>query len=275
MPFKKRSMRKRMGRKSRFGSKKLSLTRSRALGNSSYGTGSQYATIQESLTLVNVVSNTAVLYNTVLSRFKRAMSIAANFKWYRAVQVEYRYEPVANIFDETGTTIPYFYYIMNRTQDNQGYNQAQIEAMGAVGRRFTKPIVVKYKPNWCSQGLTVYTTQQVSPANITSINATGLKAETGWLATPNSLGTVPVTQPSQSSSLADAVPPGSIISTAANYVSNVPYNGHTVFIHQDTAATGEGAHVCRVVINVTWQFKGPKVNKDILNDPLEGGVPSS
>jgi hypothetical protein len=273
MALKKRMFKRKGNRKSRFGSKKLSLTRSRALGNSSFGTGSQYATIQESLTLVNVVANTAVLYNTVLSRFKRAMAIAANFKWYRAVLVEYRYEPVANVFDETGTTMPYFYYVMNRTQDNQGYNQAQIEAMGAVGRRFTKPVIVKYKPNWCSAGLTVYTTSQIQPPNITSINATGLKAETDWLATPNSLGSVPVTQPSQSSTLQDAVNPGSVISTAANYTANVPYNGHTVFVHQDTAATGEGAHVCRVVINVTWQFKGPKVNKDILNDPLDGGIP--
>ena len=130
-----------------------------------------------------------------------------------------------------------------------------MEASGAMGQKFTKKLTIKYKPNWCSQGLTAYT--QVPGGPITSINATGLTKEYGWLATPNSVGPIPVTDVAIDPSLSAIN-----VNKSSIYPAQVPYNGHNVYIDQaDTAAST----VCRVVVTVTWVFKGAKVDKDLLN----------
>ena len=263
-------------RKSRFGSKMSRHSKSRGLGNSTRGMHSQYATIQETIQRTDLVANTDYSQTFNLQNFGRASDVAPNFKWYRAKSVTWSYEPNANTFNGDGTvTKPYLLYLMNRTQDATAYTRAQYEGQGAVPQNLIKKLKISYKPNWCSSGLIAYTTAQTTPSNITSINATGLRAQTGWLASPTAYSGGANTQPVMpvilNSNLSGIAVPGTAIANTAIYTNAVTYNGHGVYI--DQALKNSNVPVCKVTCTVVWEFKGPKIDKNITEPTDEGVAP--
>lgn len=211
----------------------------------------QYCTITESVLIDDIQTNTINYETFTLKSFSRAMQIAPNFKWYRAKKVIYKYEPLFTEFVDGNESAPYYYMIMNRTQDRQAYTGSQLRMQGAVPKLFKNGVTISYKPNWCSQGLGAYT--QVPGGPITSINATGLKKEYGWLQTPRYNGSLDVATPIMTNQLI-----AGNVNPMALYTAQTIYNGHIAYFDQ-AVPTGSPV-VARRTITVVWEFKGPKVD---------------
>jgi len=86
--------------------------------------------------------------------FPRALILASQFKFMRAVKVEYRILPRYNTYQEgTGITKPYLYYAFNRNGAQlpgligTGSTLFQLERMGAKPISLTKLVDLKYVPN--------------------------------------------------------------------------------------------------------------------------------
>lgn len=217
----------------------------------------QYATLTETYQPTDLNVNTTYNQSFALYQFKRANEVAANFRFYRAKRVVWKYEPLFNLYTDGGVdSLPYLYAVMNRTQDNFGESANQLRQMGAVPQVFNSTKTIAYKPNWCAQGLGTYT-QVGGPGNpITSINGTGLRKCYDWLECPR-LGGQDSTQ-----TITPNVSIGAAGVTAmANYTSSVLYNGHNVRFDQ-VLAQGT-ADICRLTVTVEWEFKGPKVDNTI------------
>jgi len=228
-------------------------------------TKSQTARITETIEIIDLNPNTSYANAFSLSQFARASSIAPFFRWYKATKVTYQYEPLYNTFQEGGgpsVSAPYFYSLMNRTQDSHVTTLNDIQACGAKPIKLTRMLTKSYRPNWCSPGLITYgtavATQGVSPAMVGLYN-NGLKAEYGWLQSPNSVdvnGTGVQIAPFPSAD--QAVPGGSnpaVPIMAINNTNQVMYNGHDVFIDQQNAP--QATVVCRLTCTVEWAFKDP------------------
>jgi len=213
----------------------------------------QMATIRETVEFTDIDPNIGYNFNFNLSQFRRASALAPNFKWYKAVSVEWIVEAQFNTFQDgtsgSEVTMPYYYQTMNRTQDTTGINLQDIQAMGSKPKKLTGKVVTKYTPNWCSPGL-MY--QTADSGGIVSQASYGLKAQYSYLACPDT----PV-DPNTPSSFVPAIPPGSLLNNSTGIVANqVVYNGHT-FIVDQAISTGVLQPVARVVCNVVWHFKDP------------------
>lgn len=223
-------------------------------------TNKHYAQITETVELDDIAANTN--YNEVfeLGQFKRAFDIAKNFKFYRAKQVLYKYEPVYNLFNEGGESVPLAYQVMNRTQEtNTGWSVGDLQAQGAIPRKFTSTISIKYIPNWCSPGL-VAQAKDLS-GNVTDIIQQGVQKNYNFLMTPNFDNSVftkselLITNGLTTQGYSNAVTPN----------AQVIYNGHIV--HFEQATTGSVATVARRTVTVVWEFKGPKVSNKSVQEP--------
>lgn len=226
-----------------------------------------YATLTETVTLSDISANQTNYEVFQLNQFKRALSIAPNFKFYRAKFVLYKYEPIYNFFSEGNAgqeTIPLAYMVMNRTQERFNYTTGQLQEQGAIPRKFTSAISLKYKPNWCSQGLGAYTQAPGQP--ITSINAQGLQKQYGWLASPAVSGALDVTNPIISNTLTN-----NNTFPMAVYSTNTIYNGHIARFEQQTV--GSIAELARRTVTVVWEFKGAKTNAISQNVNIEAIIP--
>jgi len=241
--------------------------------------GKQFASMKETVSVPHAI-NSNQLYNNFfsLNQFPRASAVAPNFKWYRAVKVEWEYLPIFNTFQEeatvgslTGYGVPYLYMLMNRTQDsyspsvNAVDQQAWIESSGARPRTLSSKKVFTYKPNWCSSGLLTNVVTQGTPNQIASIAPQGLKKEFGWLACPNK----PILANGQI--LPGIIQPVSDTdqlltnsSQVAVTTNNVVYNGHDIFVQQTNAA--ENTSVASAILTVHWEFKD--ANGTIFASPL-------
>lgn len=223
----------------------------------------QMATIKETVAFTDLDPNLGYNFNFNLSQFRRASALAPNFKWYKALSVEWTIEPLYNTFQDGTTgaevTVPYIYMTMNRTQDQTGIALADIQAMGAKPQKLVGKKVIKYTPNWCSPGLNSYAfgnfmnfpNGSLAQA-VTGILNTGLKAQYAYLASPdinpgqNVVSTfIPATPP--------ALPATGMNAIAANMAV---YNGHTLWVDQEVP-TGTLQPVARVTATVTWHFKDP------------------
>ena len=216
----------------------------------------QQATIVETVEFTDVNPNLGYNFNFNLSQFVRASALAPNFKWYKAVSVEWTMEALYNTFQDGTTgaevTIPYYYQTMNRTQDTTGINLKDMQAMGAKPKKMVGKTVTRYTPNWCSPGLSTYATS-VPPGAIARFTQLGLKAQYSYLASPT------VDQGAQN--LPVYIVPALPVGTGqdgmnAVNANQVIYNGHTVFVDQEVP-TGVLQPVARVVCTVTWHFKDP------------------
>lgn len=236
----------------------------------------QTAKIMETIEIIDLQPNSSYLNSFTLAQFARASSLAPFFRWYRATKVSYQYEPLYNTFQEgTGPSVsaPYIYFLMNRTQDNHITTLNDIQACGARPTKLTKIIVKSYRPNWCSPGLVTFgQAPQTQGAPIVQVGMynNGLKAEYGWLQSPNSVdvaGTGVQITPSVASD--QAVPGGSsppVPIMSANNTNQVMYNGHDVFIDQQNSP--QATVVCRLTCTVHWEFKDPNNATNLSNTPI-------
>jgi len=220
----------------------------------------EYCCITETIEQGDYDSNTPYAQSFNLNEFYRASQVAPNFKFYRAKSVTYTYQPLYNTFQQNASVAsvgaPYLYISMNRTQDSAYQNtpggQAKlvIQAMGAVGRRFTTTQTLKYVPNWCSPGLVGIIT---GAGQVNNGYTMGMKVQKGWIASPNTntYGSLVAQR-----LILDSTNAQPLSSQLVNDIPAVMYNGHNFFVDQDNNPT---VPVCRCVVTVEWEFKGPNL----------------
>lgn len=225
---------------------------------------SQYATIIESFDQAGeLTANFNLNLNAFsLGQFPRALQVAQFYKWYKAEYVEYEYTPYFNTFDGTAASgaVPYFFSIMNRTQDVTGPVSGAITedwllSVGAKPRAFSKKIVIRYKPNWCAPGL-IMTRLEGTPAAVNGVATGGIEAKYGWLAAPNNTGVagLPATTMQPYTANASTFPAG--FTMGQNFPQAVVYNGHAHYLLTGPTNTPP-IKVGNLIVRVKWCFKHP------------------
>lgn len=233
----------------------------------------QMARIKETIEFTDI--NPTLNYNFVfsLAQFARASVLAPSFKWYKATMVEWTIEPLYNTFQDgtagTEVSVPYYYTVMNRTQDKSALNLDDYQAQGSKPKKLVAKTTIKYRPNWCSGGLSAYyfnNNGTMAPLQYTYAQTPmlGLQQQYGWLASPHTIldqNETSVINPIQPDG--DLAPPGSLLPplTGMNpvYANKVVYNGFSMLVDQ-SVPTGTLQPVARVVCTVHWAFKGPQCN---------------
>lgn len=255
--------RRRIARKKRSAPRRLRAKKVRRARKANISPMNQRCSIVETREFNDIKANTPYTNTFFLGQFYRATTIAPNFAFYRAKTVKYEYMPLYNVFQENNSVQavgkPQVYTRMNRDQ-NPAWNNSvapnalfAIQSSGANPRAFTRNMNIVYKPNWCSPGIsavksTAYTALGGDTA-VNSIVTMGLKKDYGWLPTPNADAWInPGTLNPVRSSIV-----GSLAPNTAN--SNVVYNGHDFYIDQ---VSPPQVIVCKLVVTVEWEFKGPK-----------------
>jgi len=106
------------------------------------------ASIVETFDVFDLSGNTPYNAQFSLSQFNRALVVASQYQWYRATKVEWSYEPFYDTFQDgiTPATVPQLFWQMNRSGENNVGSRADLERMGAIPKKFTKNIVIAYKP---------------------------------------------------------------------------------------------------------------------------------
>lgn len=218
-------------------------------------TNKHYAQITETFEETSLMPNSLYFETFHLGNFKRALRVSENFKFYRAKQVLFKYEPIYNLYSEGGESVPLAYFVMNRTQDiNASWGKAELEQQGALPRKFTSQITIKYTPNWCSPGLIAQ--KRDASGNVQDIIQQGVQKCYNWLMCPqDSISAFHTSEFIQASGL----------TTQGYYIGNNPaaqviYNGHNMYFDQTTV--GSVPQVARRTITVVWEFKGPKTRNN-------------
>lgn len=223
------------------------------------------AVIQETIELSDLGSATtqALVFN--LSQFTRASALAPNFRWYKAMKVEWGIEPLFNTFQDgvTGDTMPYLYKLMDRTQNSLNMNLQDFQASGCKPIKLISKKSYSYVPNWCSPGLTSIGTN-TGGDQVTKIFSQGLKAQYSYLASPDDSSIAP-NQSYFITPLDTRNPPPANDFMAGINVNQVTYNGMDIYIDQNTNVGVET--VARLTCTVTWHFKGAKFNH-YIRDPV-------
>lgn len=213
----------------------------------------QVARIKETVAFGNIDAATAYSFVFSLNQFRRASTLAPNFKWYKASKVEWVLEPLFNTFTDDGTpqTVPYMYMTMNRTQDAVGLNLQDLQAMGAKPKKLTSKQTLAYRPNWCSPGLLSFSRD--TNAYVREIHQNGLKPQYAWLSCPNLVDGISPFPQSQSTPIENGFFP--VDPDMVNVLpAQVVYNGHNIYIDQALSST---LPVARLICTVHWEFKGP------------------
>lgn len=225
----------------------------------------QYATIVETLAANDIYSDVPYQSAFTLANFFRATTLAKNFKFYRAKSVKWEYMPLYNTFQENNSVPavgkPQMYIMMNRDQDTKFANlpasQAlfSIQCAGADPSPFTKNREIIYRPNWCSPGLTaVGVTKTIGePDTVNAVYSLGMKAQYGWLPTPN--------EDAWQNPAASNIPQNPLIGVLSTSEmapilnGGVVYNGHNLYVQQDN---DPGVVTGKCICTVEWEFKGGK-----------------
>jgi len=202
-----------------------------------------------------------------LGQFARASALAPHFQWYRAAKVIWTYTPLFNVFDDGAgqASKPYLYTLMNRSQQKSNTQSALVDFQCAGAR----PVALgstrsfAYKPNWCQIANAAQRLVPGTSPNIFDQATVGLTPNFGWLATPtisgqyyadktvNDEGTYLQEQPNP--------PVGTNPHTLHfNYVNNVIYNGHLVYLDQTFVGTAPSSAIAKSTCQVIWEFKGAK-----------------
>lgn len=211
-----------------------------------------YATITETREEGDVTANVAYGASISISGFPRALAMARLFKFYRLSKVVYDYNPDANTYqagnNTTQETIPFMHYQMNRDGSNQsGLTLAQLQAAGTRPIKFTKKIVIAYKPNLVQACQLVVHTGTPN----TYFNGNNIPIYDKWISTiglqngANSFGGTVESMPSTVG-----------ITQFPNQINVVPYHGHTYFFDQSVSPAG-AATVGYLTITCQWEFKEP------------------
>lgn len=252
--FRKRGNKRRGNRKPRGGRRRggTRINRSK-IGLMPSVQNKNYCTITESQRDSSFINaNVAVFEQFNIAAFPRALAIARFFKFYRCKSIVYDYDPLSNTFQDAvsgnSPTIPYMYYNMCRDGSANGdTNLADFLAAGARPIKFTKKIVVAYKPN-LAQNINVVDNANPSSLNVYSLGSTPLYDK--WLSTDGLQNTSQAgnTEPVENAILNST-------NTIVTPIAIPPYYGHNVYIVQDDQ--GAAAAVARKSITVIWEFKEP------------------
>lgn len=234
----------------------------------------QNATSIETVDVRSIDPNTIYFNTFSLANFPRSSQISLNYKWYKAEYVEWEYTPLFTNYQadnaETNVSVPYMFQVMNRTQDAQQpadptLRKQFMQSQGAIPQKFTKKIVIRYKPNWCSPGVTTFLRNSITQDLIQTASA-GLTTNNGWLVAPGTLGqpgNVPETQ------LVINGEGQASYNNSINFTTATQYNGHTIYIDQENTGSDTVKGVCDLVCRVKWVFKGPAPFYKVLRDPAQ------
>jgi len=228
---------------------------------STAGSG-QMASIVETIEFPNLLTQVPQYGVFSLSEFTRASQLAPYFQYYKAAKVVWSYTPLYNTFNDisgaTGISKPYMYVTMNRTQEGttNGWGLPQIQATGARPQTLVGKKEFSYVPNWCSPGVIAVTIQAYP--NGTQVQ--GMQKQFGWINTPRLAPALGVNTAGGTSvvSLDPTTPNPSV--GAENISAVAVYNGHLVYVDQ-LHTDGPLAPVARVTCQVTWLFKGARMNQ--------------
>lgn len=237
----------------------------------------QIARISETIDFADLAPGINYNFNFNLSQFMRASTLAPSFKFYKATKVTWTIEPLYNTFQDgtagTEVTMPYMYFIMNRTQDNALLSLPDFQAMGCKPQKLISKKVIKYRPNWCSPGLALQVRQkdlQTGLFNYTATPSMGLQTNYNWLQCPNAF----IPEPERASETNPYTPNFAYntvtqqFDSANNYANIVVYNGHSVIIDQGVT-TGPSQPCAKLVCTVEWSFKDPQCSYlDISGNPV-------
>nr|WAE42131.1 MAG: capsid protein [Cressdnaviricota sp.] len=208
-------------------------------------TNNQFAQISETASYPDLLSNAGPIATTYVDSnsgfFPRSQAMARLFQQSRIVQVIYTYEPLYNVFQGTatvgsGTSVPDLYMLMDRQGAFSGTVSAaqatlsNLIAGGARPRKFTKNIVIKYKPN-------TFGVASVTPGLYDSTTT----ATPGYLVT-------------------DVQYDKWFQTDCLNVTSMIPqpirYYGHVVIISQENTIANS-APVARTNVTIVTQYKMP------------------
>jgi len=226
-------------------------------------TSKQMAKILETIEYNNVAPNVVQAMTFTINQFERARTLATNFRWYKPTYVTWTIEPQFNTFQSgiNANSVPYMYKIMNRSQDPSFMTLSDILSQGAKPMKLISQKKISYRPNWCSPGLIVQNVvaQQGFGGALNNVYINGLTPQYGWLQAPNLLptGTSGSGQPLVPGTIS-SLQPGDPRATgpALNLAANTVFNGHQVYIEQQTAP--QSTPVYKVSCTVSWSFKDPK-----------------
>lgn len=108
------------------------------------------ASCTEVAQIQNLASNTNYTsYNISLASTTRAQDIAKGYQFYRIKRITYVIKPTQDTFVSGGNSVPYLYYMIDRTKIfSNGFTIGQLKAMGAKPRRVDEKIVkFSYTPS--------------------------------------------------------------------------------------------------------------------------------
>lgn len=191
--------------------------------------------------------------NTItITNFPRAMKMAELFKFYRCKRVMFEYLPDQTTFQagNAQVVIPYAYYAMNRDGTSSFNTKYEYLAAGARPIKFTKKILVSYKPN-LAQVIDLLQTSSIPTGSSQNVSIGRTPIYDKWIST-DGIGTdtnfVAATEPRADGSAPPYQQP------AAN-LSIVQYFGHNIlFDQQGTVETTLGY----TSLTVEWEFKVPR-----------------
>lgn len=189
------------------------------------------ASLTENITLVQMAQNstdTAYSYNSLSlgqtgQPFIRAQQVAEQYQFFRIKKVTYVIKPTFDTFAGGGAmTVPYVYWMINRTGESLSLDLAGLTSRGAKPLRLDdKNVTISYRP---SVGVAA-----VQGTTGTVLNASDQYRISPWLSTNNNVSTV-VWNPSQ-----------------------VLHYGHYSMINN-----GGTLGQFDVVVSVDFEFKGPR-----------------
>lgn len=217
--------------------------RSRARGrrgrrNHVSGGNTQYARIVETGSQGLVLENTTYTGSFNIDDFPRAKEMAKLYQFYRPKVVTYKYIPLFNTFQEgfaTGYSVPQMLMLMNRCGMIDNFSRDDFLKMGSVPRSFTKPSVIRYRPNL------VQALQTVEVGSNAVYNQ-GLVPVYNWVQTYTNQR--PVNR--------DAANSNTLVS-----FNNPTFLGHEYYFDVDLTG-GQSNNVAKTVKTVVWEFKQPR-----------------
>lgn len=241
---------KRPARKSRKGRKGGTKINRSQLGLMPSVQNKNYAMITESYEIGDVVANASYSAVITIAAFQRAVAMARLFKFYRLAKVVFDYNPDANTYQAGGSTtetIPFMYYNMNRDGAfNADQSLDQLKAAGARPIKFTKKIVIAYKPNLVQLNQIILT-----PNTNNYYNGNNTPVYDKWISTvglQNAAGGNKGTVDNPPSIAGPSILP--------SVVNVVPYQGHNFYFEQSVTPSEAGS-VGFATVTCMWEFKEP------------------
>jgi len=262
-----RRNRRRGGRKTRINKPQLGLMPSVQNKNAAH--------ITETVDLGTFLTNTNYQQQFCILQFPRAVQLCRFFKFYRAKRIVYDYMPENNVSQANTQTkdaqgnvisstasvqIPYMYYMMNR--DGSQYSSdslGQFDNTGCRTIKFTKKIVIAYKPNLAQLINVIQPNVQGPVQAVYNLGATPIYDK--WIST-NGIG-APIGN-NQYINIGLTEPPNSVQAFQSQnmpYVRNAPtYYGHDFYLEQYNGLNSETTVSLPCgwsTVTVEWEFKEP------------------